>query len=561
MKAVLHIFLKDLRRFRVMASLAVAFEVIDTFRPYSVTWSDMQAAWLSVVSVGGSAVVAYLLAVVLIQSDLTVGDRGFWRTRPIAPVTLFASKTAFIFAVLVIPRVVCEVCLTRLMRAPWNLTGAVMVEAVVSILAITLAAAVMGSVTRTLLQALAATAGAALSFVVIMMGLASLAESWGFSFPWGTNGAVSGSRIDATELYLSLGLAAALGLQIRMKKSARTVALVSLSLALAMTLALRWPLRIGPEPAPGPVPTLVGPPDLQVLMQSPIEAGRLDTIKDPSTKLDVPARSISMDLTLRNAPKGTIIKLESITSSLRTHGAGEVMLPSTARQYWPDWNWSIERESICSALDLSPPPPDKAIVDTRRLDLFDIPIGKAAPFEHSPSTYAGALKFSETAFEVEARLPADGSAPAVEPGEAWVVDRADFSEKGAGLQLRFLFVTSALMPGREGIPAARQQRLHGFVLRNRSRGEYALARENYGSWDNSSGSLWVLKRFALFNRAFRDDGTPVRAPIDRDWVLGAELTVLSSRIVGTFEKRVALEGFVLPDVGAGAHSEIPAFWQ
>jgi len=96
---------------------------------------------------------------------------------------------------------------------------------------------------------------------------------------------------------------------------------------------------------------------------------------------------------------------------------------------------------------------------------------------------------------------------------------------------------------------------------NRSRGEYALASNTWGSWEPTTGPLMAVRRFARFGKRFHDDGSPAGDSIDRAWLGGAELVVLAAQPIGTFEKRVALDDFVLPKLPVNKQLERAPFWQ
>lgn len=95
MKLVLHIVKKDLRRLRSWLLLWLGVLILPIMLAVTVAqrgkdWADVADInpWLLVLQ----ALVAYLLAVLVVQEDPVVGTRQFWATRPIGGGRLLAAK-------------------------------------------------------------------------------------------------------------------------------------------------------------------------------------------------------------------------------------------------------------------------------------------------------------------------------------------------------------------------------------------------------------------------------------------------------------------------------------
>ena len=562
MKLVLHILLKDLRRLWVPSLVAVGFILLDTLRTYWNPWDPMRFGLLSAVTQAGPVLAGFVLSIALIQTDLMAGDRGFWRTRPIPPLSLLASKLLFIVLVLVAPAVAAGGFLSLALRAPAMLAAAIAVEASLKALVTALSAAVIASVSRTVLQALAVLFAVALGVVILTIELTSLADRWGFTVPWDSSLANTGPRIAAFGLYLAAALAASLSLQVFGKRVFRTLLFAVLAVPLTMELGLRFPLAMGPATPAQAAPAFEPSPGVQVMMLPPIEAGGARTVRNPATRRDVDARSVSMEVAARDVPPGRIVQLVSIQSTLRLPDGRTATMQGNSRQYWPQWTLATDREAICRGLGLGKPPERSSLDENPyRIDLFTMGLGEAAPFEGRPSHYTGVMTFEETAYRVEARMPAMAGSSAVRPGQEWRIDWVTFSGRSAIVASRFLFVSSVLVPGAPDGPWGDYRRPHGFVLQNRARGEYSLAHDTWGAWESASTPLMSVTRFARFTEVYRSDGARVRVPVDGAWMANAELCVLEAATVGTFTKKVELDGFVLPNLEGDRAAQAPAFWQ
>jgi hypothetical protein len=563
MSTVIHLFKRDVRRYWALSALSAACSLFGSFSSYLNLEFGMDHQLLAAVLLSAPVLLGFLLCSVVVQSDITVGDRGFWRTRPISPSAIFLSKALFMLAVVVAPLVASDLLLTRVMHAPWRLCAAVATESALLELAVCLAAMVVASATRTLLQALTASFVAFFVLMILMAEMNSFAEVHGFGTLWGADVSMHGPRVAAFELYLALVLLVVLGFQIHSRRPLHAVLMALLGVPLAMLGSGRWPVEFGSMEETHSLPKLECPGELQVRLEPPAEVGPADTIRDPESKRDVSARRISMALSLRNVPHGRIARLDAIASSLRLDDGRQVTMPTLTRENWPAWGWNHQLDSICAELGIPAPAPGRLSLDpaATRIQLLDVPIDAAAPFQEVRSTYTGVLKFSELAFRVATRLPVRYGASVTEPGQAWTFDGTTFANGVARLHLRYLFVTSGLVRGREAMPLARLKLTYGFVLLNRSRGEYALSMGGWGGWDTVFGPLSIIRENAMFHDRFSVEGGGLKGTVDAAWLQDAELLILECAPVGTFEKPVRLDGFVLPRVDAGVPAAVPAFWQ
>src|ERR1019366_7378463 len=111
MSVTLHIIRKDLRHFWVLATLSVVFSLLETLGWY---WAVIPfAGGFSSLFVGQiiPVVIQFILSVAVVQADPTVGDRAFWRTRPIPPGALLSAKLAFLFLVFAVPSLLVNIYL------------------------------------------------------------------------------------------------------------------------------------------------------------------------------------------------------------------------------------------------------------------------------------------------------------------------------------------------------------------------------------------------------------------------------------------------------------------
>jgi hypothetical protein len=563
MNLPVHIFLKDLRRFWILAVIVVAFIGIEILGSYLNIVGGTSWQLVSGLAQNGPLLVEFILAVAIMQADLTVGDRGFWRTRPIGAASLYLGKLVFFLAVLVLPAVAANLYLAVLMRTPFATGLGIVLESTGTILDVALLAALMASVTRTMVQAVTLTFAFALAMALAGPFFADQAKAWNLAMPWGTDVTYPGPRIAAFGLYFGVALLALLAHQVLTLRHVRTVAFFAVSIPLALVCAGRWPIEFHPVTGtvdkPARLENSIG---LRVMMRPPVDVRGSTYFRDTSTHHDVLAYGASMEVSLGGVPLGRIVELDSIRSTLRLGDGPALELPPTGKQAWPFWSSAVERAAICRTLGIAHPPFPDEKEESRRLSLFSITPEQGVPFEMRPATYAGVMVFNEIAFHEETRLAARAGATSSSGGQVWRL--ATLEEEKDGLLtagLRFLVATTIFVPdgpARTGYPWAIRR---GFVMMNHSRGEYSLASNTWGSWEPATGPLWAMRRFARFGKRFHNDGSPAGDSIDAAWLGGADLVVLAAQPIGKFEKHVALEGFVLPELPVNKQFERAPFWQ
>jgi hypothetical protein len=562
MNLPLHIFLKDLRRFWLLTALVVAFVGIEILGSYLNIVGGTSWQLVSGLAQNGPLLVEFILAVAVMQADLTVGDKAFWRTRPIGPASLYAGKLVFFLAALALPTVAADILLAALMNTPFAVAAGIVMETTGKILDVALAAALVASVTRTMIQAVGVTFAIAL---VLLFGgpyFSELAMAGNLPMPWGRGLPYPGPSIAAFGLYFGVALLALLAHQVFTLRPVRTMVLLAISIPLALVCAGRWPIefRSAAQTADGPA-RLENSIGVRIMLRPPADVKGGTFIRDAVTHHDVIAYTASMEVSLGEVPLGRIIELDSIRSTLQIADGPALELPAIGKQNWPFWSSVNERAAICRALGIAHPPFPDEKGESRRLSLFSITPGQGGPFEARASRYSGVMVFDEIAFHEDSRLAARVGAKSSREGQVWKLEGLEQQDGSTIAELRFLVATTIFVPegpARVGLPWTNRR---GFAMVNRSRGEYALAAATWGSWEPATGPLAVVRRFARFGRRFHDDGSPAGDSIDAAWLSGAELVVLVAQPVGKFEKRVALDDFVLPELPANKQFEQAPFWQ
>jgi hypothetical protein len=573
MRTAMHILRKDLRHFWFLAALAVVFVLISTLGAYFDLWraTATPSQWQSgltkfVIDIAqnGPPLVIFILVIAVVQADLTVGDRAFWRTRPISPGSLLFAKLLFLCVTLVVPAIAANIFVGRSLDASWPLSLGIILESTGIILVVALVAALVASLTATMIQAVAVALAAAMIFMVVGSAFGSLGSSMTIVLPWELNVAYPGPRIATLGIFGGVAVLASLAHQFLTLRTGRTLALYSVLMLLAIFLAGRWPIVLssGLQPA-GEIPAGIVPSEnVQVMLKPPANFFGGTFVRVPNTQRNVPALIVDMEASMGNVPLGRIVQIQSISSKLRFGDGRELTFPPIDKSNWPGLSYAHQVGSICRVLGISTPPLELESDISRRLQLFTIPTEQARAAAGKPAKFSANLTMNEIAFHEEVRMPARNGASARHDGQRWDLRELSLVDGEANMALRHLVGTTMFVAdGKDSAGRRSIGYMRGFVLLNPKLGEYALALNGWGSSYQPPGVLAVTERFFHFGKRWRQGGSLAGGVIDDAWLGDAELVILVAESVGTFEKKIELDHFKVPmprdDVGP---QETP-FWQ
>jgi hypothetical protein len=290
---------------------------------------------------------------------------------------------------------------------------------------------------------------------------------------------------------------------------------------------------------------------------------------DAKARGNVPAQMVSIRASMGDPPTGRIVQVQSISTKLRFEDGQESAFPALDKSNRPAWSNARQAEAICRELGLTPPPPQVTRPpaqaeweESMTLKLFVIPSEQARALYTKPARLDAKLTMYELAFHEEMRMPARSGAWSSRDGQRWDLRHIDVVGHEAGALLRHLEATTMFDPGLEPGAAGRYDGYRrGFVLLNRKLGEYSLTRDGWGNFYQPPGVLSVMERYLQFGKRWRQGGTPAEGLIDWDWLKDAELVILASREVGTFEKKIELNDFYIPEPPDNVRPQEKPFWQ
>jgi hypothetical protein len=572
MRTSLHILLKDLRHFWFLAFLAVVSVLICTLGVYWNLWQSASTSdfWQTVtrrfivdIAQNGPPLVIFVVVIAVMQADVTVGDKAFWRTRPIARGSLLGAKLLFLLATLILPAVVANIFVARAVDASGPMTLGIVLESAGTILVVALLAALVASLTSTMIQAIGVVLAAVLIFVIMGSAFAPIATRMSIPVPWQLNVAYPGPRIATLGLYGAVALLIALTHQVLTLRTGRTLALYAVMVPIVIFGASRWPIMLGSPAKADEFPATLAPSEgIQIMLKPPSDNNFSSAyIRDWATRRDVPAEFVSIEADMGTAPVGRIVQVQSISSKLRFGDGRELTFPATDRPFWPGWSHARQVASICKELGLDPPPPQIEGPSPRNLRLFTIASDQARSVSGKPATLLATLKLYELAFHEEMRLPAREGVASNHDGQRWELRGINPEDGEVFMTLRHLNATTMFDPSGAATSDRSDGYLRGFVLLNRKLGEYAFTVDRWGSSYSAPGVLSVTDLYFRFKERWHNGGVRAEGAIDAAWLGDAELVILVAKTVGTFEKAISLDNFQVPKPPDDPGPPDKPFWQ
>ena len=556
MRTSLHILLKDLRRFWFLSALAFISVLISTLGVYwnlwhanltSDVWQSAFSKFSRDIAQNSPPLVIFVLVIAVMQADLTVGDKAFWRTRPISRNSLLGAKLLLLFTLLIVPSVAANVFLARSVDASAPMALGIVLESTGSILVVALLAALVASVTGTMIQAVGVVLAVCLFLMIGAAGGSAAASSLHIVLPWQLNVAYPGPRIATLGIFGAAALLAAVAHQVLTLRTARTLVLYAVLVFVVVLGAGRWPIVLKSNPPKDEFPAALARSEgVQVMLKLPAQNEYSINVREPVTGRDVPARVVSIDAAMDSDPPGRIVQVQSIASKLQFEDGRELALPPIYNPFWPIWSYERQLGSICRELGLTPPTLPREKHYSRPLRLFTIPDEQARAVSGKPARLSSTVTLYEIAFHEQMRLPLRPGAASSHEGQRWEVRGVDISDAVVDVSMRQLIATTIFDPG--GVSASERSDgyTRGMVLLNRKLGEYALTVDRWGSGYQPPGVLSVGDLYFRFKDRFRSDGAIVVGAIDDAWLRDAELVILVAKGVGTSKKTLVLDHFEVP---------------
>jgi len=560
MSAVLHLLRKDLRHLWALALAGIVFSLVSTLGWYWDLLPRSSGFLTFVVSQIAPMVILFIASVAVIQSDPTVGDRAFWRTRPISPGALLAAKALFLVLVFGLPSLLVNLYLAVSMDTPSPVLLAMVVESTGMILVECLVAAIAATVTTSLMQSAALMLAAAIAVLAVgaLVPLPHLFAPWRLDLP------DHAPRMAAVGLFGGSAALILIAHQYFTRRTTRTLVLLAVFIPAVLFSAGRWPVsfRFASLDSGGTVVTPEKSTGVQMMLIPPATTWGYGWINDPATGKAVRAHTVALNAAIRSIPEGRIIQVESISSTMRYPDGEELPLGSTGKGYWPFYSGLAQARAVCRELGLAAPAPYPDDARQPLLRLFSVSNEKSAALSGKRGTLTATLKLYELAFHDLASIPARPGARLVRDGQMWKIRNIEVKKDAVIVVLQHLRATSVLITQGLARPDFRSDGYRfGFVLLNRKRGEFSLSSFRWPSEDTPQWTVDINNHNIAFDHPWKVGGSPIDTPIDEAWISDSEMVIMSAVPVGTFEKQLTLGNFEIPPAPEAPDTVPASYWQ
>jgi len=507
MKTILHILLKDLRKFWpvILATVVVrifgyglALANLDAMRGLSglgpVLPKVLQQAPLA------QWAMVFLLSVWVVLEDRAVGDRIGWLTRPIFARDLLAAKFCFLVLAVAVPAGLVGAGVAVWLNAP---LPTVLAMGTSSLLFTLFAAAIFATIAvvcGSLNQALLLTAGL---FCGVALGSYALFELAQVKLPLAPTGISGRSTFIVAVGMTSISAIATLGHQYGTLRSLRTVVLAVL-LSLVTFAAVRWwPLSFWP--------------DSRVLaVASPTPADKLKLISG-SGPADFRTRepdfgeqraSVLVPLRLDGILPDRSFEVRAVDSTLAMDTGVTI---STVNRYGA----VIEDElAAAAALGFATP----AHAPSQYITVVDCALDQFRQLQGQSGKLTARFSLNEMHYEAVARLPVRAGAEIKSDGQLSRIFSTQFINGSCDIGFQFAHIVPVLGTRRPAWP-------NHTVLVNAKRGEYS---DSHGG--NMSGTGGPEMAFITSHNRFAEtrsqQNSKIVGKVDAAWLADAELYFL-----------------------------------
>ncbi len=548
MNLTLQVFAKDLRRYWPLVLLAAGFIICETLGPlWGLNFTTGNRNLDPVLHGFGKWPVIFILVVAAMQEDLTVGDRAFWRTRPIGPGPLLAGKLLLFALALVVPSVLINLWLAQALATPAVVTLGIVVETTGFLLLAVLGSALVASTTRSLVHAGVAALGVMVVCIAVALLVDTLPPNLRYDFVWKQTMPTPAAQVVVACVGAAAALLGLLAHQFLTLRTGRTVAWLAIAvLVLRFTVsAWTWDFITPPKVAEVPAPPLAATAGLELALEPPARISGTRWVWDSALQRERSEWFVAFTSALRSVPAGRLFSLSDVTPSF-TLRDGRVIVPLGAPQWGSQW-WRGQVEgAICRSLGLGFSAESKPEADDSMIRIFSLPEKQLTALGGVRGRLSLKFSLNESAFREQLRLPLSAGASWSRGGQMWRVDAAGLNDEGRlRLTLSYLRATSMVAPYGSARPDLGDRSYgRGFVVLNRSRGEYTMVRStNSLPIEGVVAGVTRTLEFGDFRRAGR---AVAGARLDPAWIAGAELVILETAPLGQIKQEIVLPDFVLP---------------
>lgn len=549
MNLPIQILAKDLRRYWPLAAAATALIVFETLTP--LRGSNVRLASFDVGEVLATFVkwpLIFILVFAVTQEDRTVGDRAFWRTRPIGAWAMLAGKLLFFTLVLTVPAVLASLRIASTLDTPARVTVGILIETTGLMLLAVLASALLASITGTIIQAALAAIGGLVVVAIVGAIREGLASTIVIRLPWDTDVAYPGGRVAFACVLACVALTALLAHQFITRRTGRTVGLLFVAAPLVLGASVIWSFDLSrpSRAAAFPDHPLAPSPNLAFTFETPARVFGNGWTFDAPARREVPEMGVTLYADLEGAIPGRYFEVVEAQSTLHLRDGRDIAFSPAPQWGNSEWNRIQFHDAICRSLGIPLPeiPPGPRSQGTVRI--FNLPRAQLVSLGGSRGRLDTTIVLGESIFREDFRLPLHNHATRHEPGSSWELSSFAITDGHLEISLRYRRATTMLSAGGDSRPDVDPfpSDPRTYVVFNRQRGEYASGPLTYHQW--LPGVVSLSRNFVRYESVLSADRTARGHPFDAAWLADAEFVVLRPERIGKTEKTVTVEDFEIP---------------
>ncbi|GAB5559397.1 MAG: hypothetical protein SynsKO_10440 [Synoicihabitans sp.] len=546
LQPIFSILAKDLKRATWFALPAIISVYGDRFLVFAANLENSSAQLASFVQWP----LIFFVALALGAEDRAIGDRTFWRTRPISSFQVGLAKILGLSILLIVPIAMLEFIRASQHDVPLIVALAMTLERAGTVAVIALFGLLLGALTDSLLRAVAVIV---VSVAVVMLAVIAGFNSWiqfltgGFQLPEVS----TASRITIGVILLIGSFSSLLIASYRFNSARWAAAGVVFSVAASMAIANAWRWQLVAEPSsPESSPVYEGDIDFSVQHFRDLEVVSMRGAQNSQAELGL---SIHYDWNTPSLAINGVRKESKITlpngSMIENEIEGHSMLIYYSFQKMLREELGLPRNDTFEKRWLKIL--TKGRTTSREHHLVTLPTQTLKSFEQQLATV-------ETRFVLSLAEPKILSTSAPRSGERTAHNGEVFQTrspkflKNGDLEIPVLNsrATSLLYP--RGIHRPDRQksgRFYGFALVNRSRNEASIS-IRYGSilvfHQGAFPTRMVKPRFRGAESLSPTSSDLEPTPLDQAWLEEAELVIVAAHPIGEASQTVTFRDLKLP---------------
>lgn len=545
MNLVFHQLKKDILRTRLLLGFWLVLVILQfalagwTVKPGDALMQSLDQM-LNVLLTFFNYLLVLVLVPVLVHQEPLVGTTAFWFTRPLARITLLASKAWYVLLLVALPIAVQSIVfLANGVTLPDVIRAAP--ELFINELTWMLIVATLAVLTPNFARF--AIVGATiliiwfLGMIVVQMVLVMRDPIAYTSIPFSLN---ESRGLVGSLITLGFGGTVVL-LQYLTRRMALAIVLAVASVALTVLVQYVWPWDFLKPPL-----ELVQDSEFKADAIGAKLASPFQTTDQVSIRGGTPLKQVMAHIALQDYPKGYIIEIEAINSVLKAADGQAIPLQQVSGNQI-GFTWYLDPDAVEKALD-GVPVLNMNNVYQRQQPILSLDADTYSRYASTPLDYSGKADFTAYKYVVVTELPLTKGAHFDRGSEHLTITDVLNEPDGVDIALRQRNVRLLFAPrGKDVDPGSQDTGLPVYLLLNKARHEAVIQKPNTTFNFNPNGNnILINEPLRLsFGPDDNNNNNWLAPPLDQAWLADAVLVRLELAPVAAFTRTLEVPGFRL----------------